>query len=238
MATSTHRPHISRKELRQPDEFVSFFDAAGEYVATHLVQVILAAMGLLALILFAVGVRFYLSAQERDAAEAFYAAVNTLDHKDYAAAAAQFAALANEHPHSRLGRLAPFYVANANLAQQQPAKARDALKQYLANDSPPAFRELALMQLGVADEDLGDYAGARESYAEAAALKGAEQPRAALNVARLQARAGEKAAAIASYQRFIRENPFSPDRGTAVDALASLGVAAPASPQPPPMPEP
>jgi outer membrane protein assembly factor BamD (BamD/ComL family) len=236
MATSTHRPRIDRKELRQADEFVSFFEATGEYIATHLVRVVVGAIGVLVLILIAVGVRFYLSSQERDAAEAFYAAVNTLDRKDYAAAAAQFTALAGEHPHSRLGQLAPFYAANANLAQKQPAKARTSLQQFLAGESQSAFRELALMQLGVADEELGDYASARNSYAEAAALKGAEQGRAQLNVARLQARAGEKTSAIATYQRFIRENPFSPDRRAAIDALAGLGVAPPPL-APPPMPE-
>ncbi|MGH7877995.1 MAG: tetratricopeptide repeat protein [Candidatus Binataceae bacterium] len=227
MATSTHRPHISRKELRQPDEFISFFDAAGEYIASNLVRVILGAVGVLVLIVAAVGVSFYLSSQERAAAEFFYAAVNTLDRKDYGAAAAQFAALAAEHPHSRLGRLAPFYAANAALEQKQPAKARDTLRQFLAAEKESAFRELALMQLGVADEDLGDYAGARKSYQDAAAIRGAEQGRAELNVARLQTRAGDRTAAIATYQRFIRENPFSPDRRAAVDALAGLGVATP-----------
>jgi tetratricopeptide (TPR) repeat protein len=232
MATTTHRPHISRKELRQPDEFVSFFEAAGNYLATNLIRVIGVAVGALALILVGVSIRFYLDTQERDASSAFYTAINTLERKDYPAAAAQFSALAADHPHSRLGRLAPIYVASADLAQKQPAKARDTLQKLLASEGQPAFRELALMQLGAADEDLGDFAAARRSYEAAAALKGAEQGRAELNLGRLLARSGNKAAAITSYRRFLSENPFSPDRGAAIDALASLGVAAPTTSPP------
>ena len=63
MATTTkpHPHHLSRKELRQPAEFVTLVDSAGDYIANHLGRVISGAIGLLALILVIVGVRFYFS---------------------------------------------------------------------------------------------------------------------------------------------------------------------------------
>src|SRR5216684_2088677 len=227
MATSAHHPHrLTRKELRQPDEFMSFFEAAGDYVANHLMRVILAAVAVVVLVFVGVGVRFYVSHQKQAAAEAFYQAINLLDRKDDAQAAAQFTALANDHPSASLGRLASFYVANAELAQNEPAKARIALQKYLEAEDRPRFRELALMQLGVASEDSGDYAAATKAYREAAGLKGPEQGRAEMNLARLQVRGGDKAAAISTYQRLLAENPDGPNSGAATEALAQLGVSA------------
>jgi predicted negative regulator of RcsB-dependent stress response len=232
MATTAHHPRrLSRKELRQPDEFVSFFDAAGDYLANNLLRVILGGVGLLAVIFVVVGARFYLDRQNRAAADAFYQAINALDRKDYPQAAAQFATLASDYPSTSLSRLAPFYVANAELAQNQSAKARVALQKYLDVEDRPHFRELALMQLGVACEDSGDYAAARKSYEQAAALNGPEQRRAEMNLGRLQVRLGDKTAAIATYQRVLHENPYGPESGAATEALAQLGVTAP-SPAP------
>lgn len=229
MATTTPHPHrLSRKELRKPDEFVTFVDAAGDYIVSHLGRVIIGVITLLALILVIVGLRFYLSYQDRQIAEAFYQASTAYDRKEYASARSQFAALAAAHPHSSLGRLATLYIGNAYLADNEAKQARDALQKYLSADDRPAFREMALMQLGVADEEVEDLAGARKAYEEAAAMKGPEQGRAELNVARLLVRQGDKPAAIAAYQRFLRESPFSQERGEVVDALAQLGVAPPA----------
>lgn len=233
MATTAHHPHrLSRKELRQPDEFTSFLEAAGDYVATHLLQVILAGVGVLVVILAAVAVRFYIDAQNRAAADAFYQAINLLDKKSYREAADQFAALAGNHSGTTPGRLAGFYQANAELANNEPAKARTALQKYLDVESRPHFRELALMQLGVASEELGDYAAARQSYEQAANLHGPEEARAEMNLARLQVRAGDKAGAIATYRRFLSENPYGPESGVATEALAQLGVAPPSSSAP------
>jgi len=227
--TKPHPHHLSRKELRQPDEFVTLVDSAGDYVANHLGRVIIGVIGLLALILMIVGVRFYFNYQDRQIAEAFYQASTAFDHKEYARARSQFAALAEAHPRSSLGRLSMFYLGNAYMADNEAKPARDAFQKYLAADDRPAFREMALMQLGVADENLADFTGARKAYEDAAAMKGPEQGRAELDVARLLARQGDKPAAIAAYQRFLRENPFSQDRGDVIDALAQLGVA-PAAP--------
>jgi tetratricopeptide (TPR) repeat protein len=224
MATSSHR-RLSRKELRQPDEFVSFVDAAGDFIAQNLGKVILGAIAILALVLFIVGLRFYVDQRNRLVAEAFYQAVNDLDHKDYVVAAGKFMSIARDYPRTSLGRLASFYLANDYMAQKQPLKARDELQRYLGDDNQAPFHELALMQLGVANEDLGNYADARKAYEQAASLKGPERGRAEMNAARLMVREGDRAGAIAAYQGFIRENPFSPESASATEALARLGVA-------------
>jgi tetratricopeptide (TPR) repeat protein len=223
--TSTPHRRLTRKELREPDEFVSLIDAAGDYVADHLPRVIAGAAGLLVLILFGVGLRFYFSHQAQAAAEAFYDAGNVYDRKDYKTAADQFATLANEYPGTSLGRLALLYLGDAYLAQHQDAQARDALQKFLDADSGPTFRQLALLQLGIAYEALGNPAEARQAYARATAIREGAQGRAELALAQLTLRQGDKAGAIAIYQRFLREHPFDRDRrGVVDDALSQLGV--------------
>ena len=225
--TKPHPHHLTRKDLRQPDEFVSFVDAAANYAANNLGRVIIGLVGLLLLVLLIVGVRLYLGTQDRALAEAFYQATTAYDQKDYGGARSQFAALTEAHPGSDLARLAQFYIGNIYMADNQPSKAREALQKYLAADDRAAFRAMALMQLGVADEELSDYVAAQKAYTQAASMKGAEQGRAELNGARLLARAGDKKGAIAAYQRYLSENPYSQERGRVIDALAELGAAPP-----------
>jgi len=154
----------------------------------------------------------------------FYEAITALDHKEYKTAETDFSKLAEDHPHASLGRLARFYLAGCYMAEKDPAKARDALNQYLAGDDRPTFKSLALLQLGVAYEGLGQFQQAHQSYSEAAKLPGPQKMRAELAVARMLVREGHKDAAIAAYRQFLKENPFAEERTDVFIALAELGV--------------
>src|SRR5713226_9906315 len=169
--------------------------------------------------------RLFLRAiSDRLVADQFYEAITALDHKEYKNAETDFSKLAEDHPHASLGRLARFYLAGCYMAEKEPAKARDALNQYLAGDDRPTFKSLALLQLGMAYEDLGQFQQAHQTYSEAAILPGPQKMRAELAVARMLVREGHKDAAIAAYRRFLKENPFAEERTDVFVALAELGV--------------
>jgi predicted negative regulator of RcsB-dependent stress response len=219
------RPKLSRKELKQPDEFISFLDQAIEYVSNNLARVILAAVGLVAILVVIFGVRFYWQHQQRLAAEQFYQAVTALNQKDYKTAASGFSDLVQSHPGSDLGHLSGLYLGSTYLGQGQPAKARDAINEFLQGSAPPAFTQLALCQLGVANENLNDFKQAQQAYARAAAIQGPERSRAALSSARMLAKLGDKRGAIAAYQNFMKQNPFAMERPDVIEALANLGAA-------------
>ena len=221
---ATTHPRLSRKQLKQPDEFVTLIDQTGEFIRENLDRVLMAAVAMVVLFVIAFGLYFYAQHQHRLAAEDFYDAVGALQHKDYKAAESGFTQLAEEHPRSSLGRLARFYLANAYLAENRPAKARDALQTYLASGPQPLFRQLALTQLGVAGENLGDYQQAHAAYAEAAGLDGPDRVRAQLGAARTLVRMGDKQGAIAAYRRFISENPYARERPDVAETLAQLGA--------------
>jgi tetratricopeptide (TPR) repeat protein len=219
----THRK-LRRKELRQPDEFITFFENLRGLLLDNLAQVIIGACAVIALVATAFGVYFYMQYRDRLVADRFYEAITSLDHKEYKTAETDFSKLAEDHPGASLGRLARFYLASCYMAEKDPAKARDALNEYLAGDDRPTFKSLALVQLGVAYEDLGQFQQAQQAYSEAAKLPGPQKLRAELAAAHMLVREGHKDAAIAVYRQFLKENPFAEERTDAFVALTELGV--------------
>jgi tetratricopeptide (TPR) repeat protein len=230
MAT-TSRHKLSRKVLKQPDEFITALDRLSDFVANHLARLIIGAVAVVALAALAITAAFYLQHQQRLRSQQFYRAITALSDKDYKSAAQGFKALAGDDSSHALGRLADFYLGATDLAQNQPAEARDAFRAYLAEDGDPLFRQMALTQLGVSDEDLGDYRSAHHAFAEAARLDGPDKMRAEIGVARTLARLGDRNGAIAAYRRFLNKNPFARERSEVIEALAQMG-APPEAPRP------
>ena len=115
---------LRRKELRQPDEFITFFENLRSGLLDNLVQVIIGACAAIALAAIGFGVYFYMQYRDRLVANQFYEAITALDHKEYKTAETDFSKLAEDHPGASLGRLARFYLASCYMAEKDPAKAR------------------------------------------------------------------------------------------------------------------
>jgi predicted negative regulator of RcsB-dependent stress response len=222
MATSHYK--INVKDLKQPDEFITTVDRVGNYIANNLARVIIGAVALVAVIAVIFTYSFCRSHQDRVAASHFYDALTALNHKDYKTAEDGFEALAQSGS-GKLSSLAPLYGASAYLGDNKPAQARDALEAYIAGSTHSQFKNLALVQLGVAYENLGDFKKAHDAYAQAATIAGPAKASAQLGVARTLLNEGDTTGAIAAWRQFLAENPFSPERGTIVDSLAALGIA-------------
>ncbi len=222
MATSRYR--IDRADLKQPDEFVVGLEKLWRKVTDNLPRVIIGAVVLIALAAIGFGVNFYFDNRDQVAAAKFYDAITALNHKDYKQAEAGFSALAGEDS-GRLARLARVYLASALIAQNQYAKARDALLPYVDNGGDSVFQGLALNQLAVAYEDLGDFAKAHQAFARAAALRGPGSDSARIGAARTLAESGDKTGAIAAYREFLADNPLAPQREDVIAALAAMGAA-------------
>jgi tetratricopeptide (TPR) repeat protein len=227
------RHKISRKELKQPDEFQSIFETAGLFFELHMTEVLLGAGALLVIIAIALGLYYYEVRQGHAAAARFDQALSDLQGGKYDVAEKELSSLAADEPHRAVGRLANLYLANAYLAQKEPAKARDMLLRYLAEDDASVFRNAALNDLAVTYEELGDYKRAEDAYRQASKIEGPEQARAELGVARMLQKQGKRAEAIAVYNDFLAQHPYAPERAVVMETLAQLGVAPPAAPAPP-----
>lgn len=224
------RRKLSRKELKQPDEFQTVVETVRTFFELHLREVLLAAGALIVIAAVVLGVYYFEARRARLAAERFSQALSQLDEQQYPAAESALRGLAADEPHRAVGRLANLYLASAYLAQNEPGKARDALRAYLGSDRAGSlFRDTALNNLAVAYEELGDYKQAADAYRQAAKVEGPEQARAELGVARMLLKEGKRGDAIAAYQSFLTAHPFAPEGESVRETLAGLGVAPPAA---------
>ncbi len=231
MATRHHK--ISRKELKQPDEFQSIFETAGLFFELHMTEVLLGAGALLVIVAIALSFYYYEVRQSHAAAARFDQALSDLQGGKYDVAEKELSRLATDEPHRAVGRLANLYLANAYLAQKEPAKARDLLLRYLAENDASVFRNAALDDLAVTCEELGDYKQAEDAYRQASKIEGPEQARAELGVARMLQKQGKRVEAISAYNDFLAQHPYAPERTVVMETLAQLGIAPPAAPTPP-----
>jgi tetratricopeptide (TPR) repeat protein len=225
--TKTHQRKIVRKQLRQPDEFQSFFDNARHFVLENLNQVIFSAVIVLVAAAVAVGTYAYERHRDNLAADQFYAAMTALRQKDYKQAEARFAQLAGQEPGREVGRLARFYLGLAYLRENALKPARDAFVAYLAQGPSPLFANLAQSNLALVYERLGEYGKAERAYSEAAATPGPEQTSAALGAARMLLKQGKKQEAIKAYRDFLAAHPFASERQYVLETLALLGASEP-----------
>jgi predicted negative regulator of RcsB-dependent stress response len=240
---ATPRYKIKTKDLKAPDEFVTLVDRIGNYLTDNLARVIIGAAVVIALAAVIFTYAFYRAHQNQIVADRFYDALTALNHKDYNTAEHRFEALAQTGS-GALASLARLYAASAYMSDRKPAHARDALEAYLADSDQPSFKNLALVQLGVVYENLGDFKKAHDAYAQAAMIPGPEQGRAQLGIARTLLKQGDNAGAIAAYRNFLAANPFSPERAEVTESLAALNTSqaapglAPATHAPIPAPTP
>ena len=222
MATSHYK--INPKDLKAPDEFVTLIDRIGNYLTHNLLRVIIGAAALVVVAAVIFTYAFYRAHRDQAAADQFYNALNALNKKDYKNAEEGFDNLAQSGT-GKLASLARLYLASAYMNENKPAQARDALELYVADSNQRYFKNLALVELGVAYENLGDFRKAHDAYVQAAAIPGPEQSRAELGAARTLTRLGDTSDAIAAYRTFIAANPYSPDREEVTESLAALGAA-------------
>jgi tetratricopeptide (TPR) repeat protein len=227
MATTTHRPKLKRKELKQPDEFMTVAYSVEDFVEHHLSKVITGALVVLAVAAVFFLIYQHVSSVRRAAAEQFYAGFTALNSRDYKSAQRKFDAVIADHPSTRAAGLARFYRGIAYFDSGDLPKARAALEDYTQGDAPTSLRELALMDLGIVNEQMHDYAKAISAYQEAAALNGPEKNNARIAIARVLQIEGKRDAAIKAYQDFLNTDPYAPQRETVIQALANLGVNSP-----------
>ncbi len=222
---STHRK-INRKELKAPSEFQNIFESAQEFLLANLRQVIISAVIIVVAAGIAIGTYSYERRRDRLAGEAFYGALTALTAKQYKTAEDQFAKLAAAEPDRRIGKLARLYLAQSYAGDGDFLKARDALIAFVADYHDPEFSSLALVDLGVVYEKMGDLAKAQGAYQQAASVPGPEQISAELAFARLQAEQGNKAGAIQTYRAFLALRPYAQQREEVLESLAMLGASA------------
>jgi outer membrane protein assembly factor BamD (BamD/ComL family) len=219
---------LTRKDLRQPDEFQTLSRQALEWVEQNRTAV-MAALGAVIVVLIAV-VAYQMISQSREdsAATAYVEARALLTDKKYKEAAGRFDEVANRYGSTSYGSLALLERGNALLLSGQAAEAASAYQRYL--QSSPAtdyLRQLGHTRLGYAQEQAGKPREAQQSFAAAAAEPGPFSAEALFGAARNAEAAGDTTKAKDFYAQLLEKHPATNYRAVATAHLVALGGTPP-----------
>jgi predicted negative regulator of RcsB-dependent stress response len=199
---------ITRKDLRQPDQFVTLTRQFLSYFARHrqtfLISLSILCLGLLSLVTW----DLYRARQKRRAAAEYARAVSLYHGGNYQQALESLTRL-EIYRSSRYSRLGLLYSAKSHLALNEPAKAVSALQQFLRSESDPLLRQAALIFLGYAYEQTAKCEEAAAKFVEAEKIPGPLKEEAILGKARCYLQTGNLKEALNSYRQYISENPAS-----------------------------
>jgi tetratricopeptide (TPR) repeat protein len=163
---------IQRRRLKEPDEFLTLSRRFLEYARQHEREVTFAALGLLAVVGLALGVRWYHSWEESKAEAAFGAARRDFTAQKFQPAAEGFRRVIGNWPETSHGHLAFVYLGNSYAELGKTKEAEEAFQQALQQDSDDLLRQIAHYNLGLLKMKEGDKAGASTELGAAASAAG------------------------------------------------------------------
>jgi len=159
MAEAQHH-RLTRKDLRQPDEFQTLTNDALAWVRRNQSAVIGVVSAVVAIGAIVLGVGWNSQRQATAASSQLQSAQTLFDAKKYAEAAGEYATVAETYPSTPAGRLALLYRAHALAHKPDPAAAAAAYGEYLAaSPATPYLRQEALLGLGRSHDAAGNEGG-------------------------------------------------------------------------------
>jgi tetratricopeptide (TPR) repeat protein len=228
------RIKLSRKALREPDEFQTVATQTADWLRANQPAVVGGASALLAVAAVVVGLNWYTARRADAAAVQLHTAQGLYAHGKYSDAAAAFQTLHAEYARTPSGRLAALYRAHALLRQPAPADAAIAYEEYLASSPAPDYlKQEALLGLGHAHELAENAGGALDAYREAGSIDGPFRTDAMLAAARLEDAAGHADKARELYTKLLALPNLDPDTRGVVLAKLPPGQSVPAAPPQP-----
>ncbi len=241
MATANHYK-VSRKALREPDEFQTLTTQAVDWARDNQNVVVSVVAVVVAIAAVVLGLNWYSQRQANAAAIQLQTAQGLFDAKNYAQAAAEFSAVTTAYPRTPSGRIAALYRAHALAEQPDAAGAATAYTEYLATSPATDYlKQEALVGLAHAKEATNDLDGARDAYRQATEIVGPFRTPAQLALARLEEAAGRTDQARSLYAEALKASDLDADTRQAIAARVPGVVKpdeAPAAPGgTPPMPD-
>ncbi|MFQ5853609.1 MAG: tetratricopeptide repeat protein [Candidatus Binatia bacterium] len=209
------RKRITRKDLRQPDQFITLTSRFFRFFQEQRTKILLTLALVIALFLTLWGWDLYRKRQNRLAAQQYSQALAAYHKGQYKDALVQLERL-KTYRSSTYGNLALLYRAHSHIALKRPSEAVPILREFLAKERKnPYLRQLALLTLGYAYEMHGQCQEAADAFNQARALAGPLQDDALLGNARCSAQSGNLNQALNSYRDYLSTYPAS-ERGTEI----------------------
>ena len=211
------RRRISKKKLREPDEFISTAARVLLWTRENL-KLILMGFIIGALVAFSIIVwRIRAKTREAEAFHAFYRASEILisaedpSSKGYQEALDEFERVQREYPRTDAAELAQLQLGQGPLKLKQYAKAMETYRKFLdSNPGQKLHRLFAYQNLGYAYEGLEDYQKALDSFQELVDMgESFLQPWGYLNLARCYEKLGRRDEVLKNYRIFLEKFPDS-----------------------------
>jgi len=214
---------LRRKDLKQPDEFLTLSSQAMIWVRAHPQTVTWTGIGLLVLFVAVLVTFSYRSSRRHDSNADLGRAMAVLRTGGLADAATQLTAVAQRWPSTPAGRAAAILAANAEIRQDNTETAIVLIEKLLdsSHDFPDYLHQELLFDWAQALEDQKQWNDAAEKYKSAAALTGPFAGPAVLGEARVSDLNGDSARAKELYQQYVEKFPDFPDQGVARERIGS-----------------
>ena len=208
------RKRVTRKDLRQPDSFITFTSRFVEFFKENRRWIVAVAAACVVLVLALLGWNQFRERQDRLASEAYSRALRAYQREDYETALHNLEEVVG-YRWSRYRPLGMLYTAQAYLHLQKPAEAVSVLENLLDASLDSYLRQLALFTLGHAKALEDGCSQATGPFAEAARMEGPLGGEALLGKARCNAESGATKEAVEDYRDYLRRYPES-DRATEI----------------------
>jgi tetratricopeptide (TPR) repeat protein len=209
---------IRRKDLKKPDEFVTFTSRAVQWCLEHKPLALRLASGLAVLILVVTGVFLYQSHRERQARRLYNEAVASLlpppggGDSGLETAITKLEQVRRQYASTKVGSFALADLGNLYLRKGNYDEAIACYQASLKElDRRGSLYGLVLQDLGTAYEAKGAWDSAAETY-ERLAREGTPsyQAQAQLGLGRVYEAKGNRAKALTYYEAYLKDNHDSP----------------------------
>ncbi|MGH2670091.1 MAG: tetratricopeptide repeat protein [bacterium] len=147
---------LRRKDLKQPDEFMTLTQRALTYARENERQVVLVTAGVVLVIGLALAVRTYREWQVTAAREALASAYRDFAAGRFEEAATGLREVRSRWPGTAAGELAGVYAGNALAELGKVEEAREVCRSVAEGAREPSLRQIALYNLGVLGRKAGD----------------------------------------------------------------------------------
>ncbi len=211
------RMRISKKKLKEPDEFIS---TAARIISWTRDNLRLILIGIMICALVALSIVFWrirTKTREAEALNAFHLASGILmsdedpSSRPYQEAMDEFERIQREYPHTDAGQLAQLQLGQGFLKSKQYDKAVETYREFLdSNPGERLYRLFALQNLGYAYEGQGDYQNALDAFQGLVDMgENFLQPWGYLNMGRCYEKLGKREEALRNYRTFLEKFPDS-----------------------------
>jgi tetratricopeptide (TPR) repeat protein len=226
---------ITKKMLKEPDEFISLSQRAFFFIDHHLKQIAIG--GSIVLVLGVAIFLFYMwkNKQQDDANRRFALAVGAYQKTSSLFREAgsadndketleKFDEVAAKFPGTSSGRLALLYVGNIHLKSGDYEKAIKAYESFLEREGKEKmYRAFALEGLGYAYEGKKDFEKALAAYQKVTAMgEGFDRTSAYFSMGRCNEKLGKNKEALENYRTYLKLSPKSQMANAALRKISIL----------------